>query len=308
MGPTDERAFQIIGLGLVDVDHLIRVPGPRRWGAIVEEYLMQSGGVAATATVAAARLGATTAFCGRIGDDRMGRFILEEFQEESVNTDYLFLAHDGKTPVSVVHVEMETGDKTVFFYPGENLGSPVDMIPEGVISSARVLLIDGSWYEGALRAAEIAKGSGTKIVAGMRVSRANLDLVRLVDALIVNEWIARELAKDRGLEFALEGLAELGPEIVAITMGERGCMFMMDGVPRRMPAFQVDVVDTTGAGDAFHGALAFALMRRWDLLRCFEFASAVAALNCTKLGGRSGLPTYEQAIEFLSERGALEWV
>jgi len=82
----------------------------------------------------------------------------------------------------------------------------------------------------------------------------------------------------------------------------------VDGAPRRMPAFQVDVIDTTGAGDAFHGALAFALMKGWDPLRCFEFASAVAALNCTKLGGRTGLPTYERTIEFLSERGALEWV
>jgi sugar/nucleoside kinase (ribokinase family) len=303
----DETDFQIIGLGLAEVDHLIRVPKLRRGGAIVEDYLMQGGGVAATATVAASRLGARTAFCGRVGGDRMGEFVLEEFQREGVNTDNIFVAPDGRTPVSVIHVDVETGSRTMYFYPGDGLGSPLEMIPSEKISSARVLLIDGSWYEGALKAAQIAKESGTKIVAGMRVSRANLELVRLVDALIVNEWIARELAKDRGLEFALEGLAELGPEIVAITMGERGCLFMMNGTPRHMPAFKVDVMDTTGAGDAFHGALAFALIKRWDLLRCFEFASAVAAINCTKLGGRTGLPSYDQVMEFLSERGALEW-
>jgi sulfofructose kinase len=105
----------------------------------------------------------------------------------------------------------------------------------------------------------------------------------------------------------LETLQSLGPEFPAITGGSEGCWHLDGGKVAHQPAFSVDVVDTTGAGDVFHGAFAYGLGRRWESGRSVEFAAAVAALSCRALGGRAAIPDLEEALTFLRHHGSETW-
>ena len=110
-----------------------------------------------------------------------------------------------------------------------------------------------------------------------------------------------------GCEEALELLHSYGARIAVVTAGGRGCWYSAGGERGHCKAFEVEVVDTTGAGDVFHGAFAYALARGWEVARCVEFSAAVAALKCGKLGGRTGIPTLPQTLEFLRANGRLDW-
>ena len=97
-------------------------------------------------------------------------------------------------------------------------------------------------------------------------------------------------------------MRSLGPSVVLVTQGQAGSVCHSNGGTFHTPAFEVDVVDTTGAGDVFHGAFIHGLLQGWELGKAAEFASAVAAIKCRQLGGRAGIPTFEKTMEFLADR------
>ena len=105
-------------------------------------------------------------------------------------------------------------------------------------------------------------------------------------------------------EIALDQLASYGIKTCAVTMGEEGVIVQQDGQKFHWPSFSVEVVDTTGAGDAFHAGFIYGLLQEWSLERIVQFASAVAALNCMHLGGRTGLPDLPTVEQFLSQRNS----
>jgi sulfofructose kinase len=128
------------------------------------------------------------------------------------------------------------------------------------------------------------------------------ELLPLVDYLVTNEECARRVAGRDDPERACRLMQEMGARVVVVTLGARGCVFADGGASGRMPAFEVEVVDTTGAGDCFHGAFCVGVVRGWSLQRSLEFASAASALKCRTLGGRAGLPTLDEVNAFLEER------
>jgi sugar/nucleoside kinase (ribokinase family) len=172
------------------------------------------------------------------------------------------------------------------------------------LKGASCLLIDGFWPDSALQAARRARAEGVPVVADFGgVEGKRKELLPLVDFLITNEECARRVAGRDDPERACRMVQEMGAKVVVATLGDRGCAFAGEGVAGRMPAFEVDVVDTTGAGDCFHGAFCVGVVRGWPLERTLEFASATSALKCRKLGGRAGLPTLDEVNAFLEERG-----
>jgi sulfofructose kinase len=128
-------------------------------------------------------------------------------------------------------------------------------------------------------------------------------LVPYVDVLITGEGYARALTGIDDIWQAGQAVLELGPRIFVETVGERGCYTVTADEQFHIPAFEVDVVDTTGAGDVFHGAYIVAMVHGWSPRDCAQFGTAVSAIKCTQLGGRAGIPTFEQTIEFLQQRG-----
>lgn len=203
----------------------------------------------------------------------------------------------------MVLVEAGTGRRSILCYraAGELV---LDEADRTYISSARYLHLDGHHMSAAITAARWARADGVKVSFDANRPRPRLDeLLPLVDVLIASERFPPAYTGQRDQVRAGRSLLELGPETVVITLGAEGCLCLWGDQVIPVPAFQVDVVDTTGAGDAFHGAFLYGLLQGWDLKRTAIFANAVAAINCTRLGGRAGLPTLAEVEAFLSEPG-----
>jgi sugar/nucleoside kinase (ribokinase family) len=128
-------------------------------------------------------------------------------------------------------------------------------------------------------------------------------LVRHVDVLITGAGFARGLTGIADIWKAGEAILEMGPRVFVETIGEGGSYTVTQEERFHIPAYQVDVVDTTGAGDVFHGAYIVGLLHGWDLRHVALFSTAVSAIKCTQLGGRAGIPSYEATLAFLTERG-----
>jgi len=300
-----DRAPSIVAVGLVCLDHLARLPRERAPGfRPIQEYLAQGGGLTATAAVAAARLGGRVEFWTRVGDDFTGKFLLEELQADGVDVSSSAVVSGGTSPVSLVHVDGDSGERTIYHYPGRGLDVGADGLPYDRVRQAACVLLDDWWRPAALRAAETARAAGVPVVADLSPNDANADLVARVSHLVASSAHFGAASPQE----ALQRLHALGPPVVALTMGTEGCWYSDGADARHAPAFAVEAVDTTGAGDVFHGAFGWALAQGWDLAEVVEFASAVAALKCRRLGGRTGIPTLAETLDLLRARGsAARW-
>jgi len=295
--------FDIIGLGYSAVDYLGVVPHMPEMDTKleIECFTRQGGGVTATAMVAAARLGAATAFVGAVGDDDLGDFTVRELDREGVDTSQVVRVPGASSQFSFIMVHKSTGKRTIL-WTRSNV-PPLDpaALDRDFIASCKVLHIDRHEVGAAIQAAHWAHEAGAIVVmdAGTYAPEVD-DLLPHADVLITSHAFATDLTGEPDPAQSVRALL-MGRRIAGVTCGDKGSWFATrDGDEFRVPAFEVDVVDTTGAGDVFHGAFSFGLARRWNARQCARFASAVAALKCTKLGGRAGIPTYAQTQRFLS--------
>lgn len=302
---------RIVGLGLATLDVLIRLETMPTWehGTRVEGFRFDGGGLVGTAMVAAAKLGADVGFIGTAGSDEAAELKLRSFAEAGVDLSRLVRYEGPDDAVVLVYVRASTGER-VFAGVASERRHPlrVEDLDRDYITQADYLHIDGFKYEAALHAAQWMQQAGKTVV--MDGSKTNgavperyRELIHFVDVLITGEGYARGLTGVDDIWKAGEQVLELGPRIFVETVGERGCYTVTAGDAFHTPAFDVDVVDTTGAGDVFHGAYIVALQHGWSPRQCAIFSSAVAALKCTQLGGRAGIPTFEQTIAFLRDRG-----
>ncbi len=298
---------RIAGAGIACQDFLVVAPRAS-WGtqAEVAEFRAQGGGLVATALVAAARLGARCDLFGIVGDDGVGKDILDELEGEGVSTAGVVAIPGADSPLSFVHVDQDSGERTIYHRPGRGLVWPgsADL---SAVAKCGALLVDTYFPEPALAAARIARAHGVPVVADARPSDANAELMRDVDVLIAPRQFARDVGLDHDLDAALEAIHGFGPTTALITLGSDGWVYSAPDGQGRGAAFPVEAVDTTGAGDVFHGAFAYGLTQGWNTERCAEFAGAAAAIKCTRLGGRTGIPDLAQTLEFLGIRSERDW-
>jgi ribokinase len=300
--PIQPDPPDVIGIGLCTVDLLFVVPELPAFGKTVRasKYLRQGGGPVATALVTLARLGISTRFIGKVGDDPEGAFIREEFQEEGVDTSSLIAEPNAFSLAVLVLVDQTTGERC--FTPRPDTCSPLTAadLNRTEITSTRILHLDDA-DEPSIQAAKWAKAAGVKVVFdGTWSNESVTDLLPCVDIPIVSDIFVQEWMPGASPDVVLHRLYEFGGQIAVVTLGERGCVAKWERGVFAFPAFPIDVVDTTGAGDAFHGGFIYGLLRDWSVEETIRFASAVAALNCRELGGRSGLPTLAEVERFLA--------
>jgi len=295
---------QLIGLGLATLDHLMlldsfsRPAGKMR----VESFDIQGGGLIGSALVAASRLGVETEVWATIGTGPIGDRIVAGLSQEGVCTDRLRRVDEGDGPLILVFVDGETGERR--FHSG-GWPRPAEPYPldAAALDGARCLLVDGSCPVEAPEAARLARERGVPVVADLSsVDGPARAIAEAVDYLVVDENCARRVAEDGDPQKVCRRLLDLGPGVVVLTLGAKGCCYASDSSMTHVSAYEVDVVDTTGAGDCFHGAFCVGVIRGWELPRIVEFASAAASINCRTLGGRSGLPSAEQVEKFIEER------
>ncbi len=298
--------LQVVGLGLSTIDILSRLERMPTWekGAALTEIGANGGGPVGTALVAAARLGARTGYVGVCGNDEAAELKLRFLTRDGVDTSRVIRRPRPETQIALVFVHQSTGER-VFGLTGMN-EDPLkpEELDRAYITSAPYLLLDGNHLDAALQAAEWMHRAGKQVVLDAARSTGEVwepfrRLVEATDILICGSGFAQTLTGMPDFWQAARVTLRSGPRIVVQTEGEQGCNTVTAAEEFHMPAFQVDVVDTTGAGDVFHGAYLFGLVQGWDLQRMARFASATAALKCRHLGGRVGCPRYNEVLEFL---------
>jgi sugar/nucleoside kinase (ribokinase family) len=296
----------ILGLGAVTTDQLLYVasfPGPDAKSPVLRTET-QCGGLTATALVAAARLGARCAYAGQLGPDDASRFVRETFVREGVDVQHVVDNADARAIRSVIVVGMDNGSRNIFPYIPGQTGAHATLPAADVVRSARVLLVDHFGVEGMLRAVKLAREAGRAVVSDIEriETPAVHTLLGYVDHVVMSAESALPLTGSGDAASAARALWQPGRAAVVITSGAQGAYFTDDGTTvLHQPAYAVNVVDTTGCGDVFHGAYCALLAEKHPLAERVRLASAAAALKATQPGGQSGAPTMAALRAFVEQ-------
>ncbi len=293
---------QIVGLGYCGWDYLCVLPSiPIDDKVKIIQSMEQGGGPSATATFAAAKLGIPCAFAGVVGDDSPGNQIIQSFRSIGIDTSSIRIRPNVKSPTAYCWIEQQSGKRSIAWTSGECKPLSPSELNYDQIRDARILHLDGHQTEAAIAAAKFAKDNGVIVSIDAGTIVPNIEqLLELADIVIASEKFARNFCGTDDPVVASKKLFAMGEKrFTGVTLGARGS-FGFDGANEYFQdSFTVDVVDTTGAGDTYHGAFAAAIVLNLPYQDAMRFASATAALKCTKLGGRTGLPDMETLNQFL---------
>ena len=269
------------------------------------DYLELGGGMAANAAVAVARLGGTCAYWGRGGDDSAGHAMRAELEAYNVDVTQFRLIPNARSSVSGIMVGRD-GERMIINFRGAGLDPDPDWLPLGAIAACDAVHGDVRWPEAVRPCFAAARSHGIATVLDGEIATADVfaALLPLVDHAIFSEpglqsFAGHALDDDAQRVAALRTVRLAGCRVAAVTRGRDGVLWLDDAGMHKQPAFIVEVVDTTGAGDVFHGAYALAIAEGSAVDAAMRFASAVSALKCTGKGGRAAIPTREQALAFL---------
>jgi sulfofructose kinase len=260
------------------------------------------GGMAATAAVAAARLGGRVAFWGRIGDDPAGQAIRRELEAEGVDTVGLRTCAGAVTSTSAVVVDA-AGERLIVTHLGEGLEDNPGFLPLHMLAHARAVLVDPRWPEGALAllAAARARAVASVVDVEMLAGPVLPALLALAGHAVFSRPGLAEFAPGLSEPEGLALARAAGAATPGVTQGAHGYLWLDEaGRAHRQPAFPVAAIDTTGAGDAFHGAYALGVAHGLAAAECARQGAAAAALKCTRPGTRAGLPSRDALEAFLA--------
>lgn len=294
----------ITGIGYCGMDYLCRVPYiPLDDKVELSESLIQGGGPCATAMVTAARLGAKAAFCGAVGDDERGGLILKGLADERVDTRGVKVRRDIESPAAFCWIEQLTGKRSIAWTRGGAKPLSPREIDRDLICQSDVLHFDGHQTKAALAAAKLARQNGVavSIDAGTLVADIN-ELLARCDIIIASEKFAARYTGETSPQKALKRLFAGPCRFAAVTLGKKGSVGFDGKTLIKCPPMDVTVVDTTGAGDVYHGAFAYAYATGRTWVECMRFATAVAALKCRAFGGRTAIPDLKTTERFLRKQ------
>ncbi len=294
---------RIICVGHAALDRLYRIeafpPTPTKVRAI--EHIESGGGMAANAAAAIARLGGKVELWSRIGEDDAGVKIRTGLKAYGVDARYVQMFEEGRSSTSAIIVD-DQGERLIVGNRDTNMPSGTSWLPLERIAKASAVLADVRWLEGLRAAFTEARANcvATILDADLGAREALGELLALTDYAIFSEPALKEFAPSLSPEAALSRVRELGPRHAGVTLGARGYQWDDGAGGHHINGFKVDVVDTTGAGDAFHGAFTLALVEGHETSICARWACAAAAMKCTRLGSRAGLPKRRDLEAFLA--------
>lgn len=294
--------FDVVGVGLNATDTLILLPRFPAYGGKVpfQEEVMSPGGQVASALVACARLGLRVKYIGSVGDDEHGRIQMESLLAAGVNIDHVQIRRNCPNQSAYILVDRSTGERTVLWKRPECLRiDPEEIAPEQ-ITCGRLLHIDGHDTPAVAHAAAIARRAGMPVTVDVDTIYHGFDRVLPnVDYLVSSSEFPASWTSESDPLRALELIQnEYGMRVAAMTLGAHGALARTCGRYYYSPGFVIECVDTTGAGDVFHGAFCYAVLEGMSMEETLEFSNAMAALNCRALGARGGIATRREALEF----------
>ena len=294
----------LVGVGLNAMDTLIPLPAFPAPGSKTEyrDPTVLPGGQVASTVVACQHWGLSTRYVGKLGDDDAGRLHRESFARAGVEAQLITVA-GAASPQSLIMVD-PSGERTILGRRDDRVVLAPDDLEREWVVNARALHVDGHDTAAATLAAGWAREAGIPVIADLDEIYSELDaLLEKIDYLIVSRDFPCRLMGGASLEAALQGMqSRYGCVLTAATLGEEGVLAWDGKRFHSAAAYRVPVADTTGAGDIFHAGFIYGLLQGWPLARQLDFACAAAAMNCMKVGARSGIESVE-AIEHLVRTG-----
>ena len=252
-----------------------------------KDRIMVSGGPAGNAAYLLGKYGEKVSYITALGNDFYGKKILEDLNEVGVDTKNIVVSNKLVTPCSIIIANEESGSRTIINYREEK---PIDDFKMTYEKAPEIILFDGHELDIALK-----------------VHKEFPNAVSVLDAGTYKEDFAKDYCKmdrieEKDFKYVLEKLEELNKNTIIVTLGERGSIMKKDGELLKFKAFKTKAVDTTGAGDIFHGAFVYGLSNEFSIEKNIEFASACASLSVEKLGGRNSIPELDE-VEKRIKRG-----
>ena len=301
---SSPKRFDVTGIGLNATDTLVLVPRfPAYAGkAPFTEEMLSPGGQVASAMVACARLGMRVKYVGTVGDDERGRVQMESLTGSGIDISDVKVRKGCPNQTAYIIIDRSTGERTVFWKRDDSLRlTPEEITPEIIVDS-RLLHIDGHDTPAVARAAKLARENGVPVTVDVDTIYHGFDRVLpYVDYLITSSEFPMQWTNEADPFSALRRIqSEFGMRVAAMTLGAHGALALENGEYCYSPAYIVNCVDTTGAGDVFHGAFCYAVLEGMPLRQALDFSNAMAALNCTAIGARGGICGVEEVRKLMS--------
>jgi sulfofructose kinase len=297
--------IDLLGIGISPVDFFVSIdkyPEPgRKINGVPNRVLMAGGGPVPTALCTFSKMGGSASVVTSVGDDHWGQFIRKELDKFGVRHDLLIVRKRCGTALASAWINIHTGERTIVLDMSPRLYIRPRNINLSLLPRPKLVQIDGRHVEADVKVARWAKHVGARVMLDVGSKRNPVDdLFPHIDFLVCADEYACGYFKTGSIERAAQGFRKIGIPEVVVTAGTAGA-FGIDGAGRiaRQKAYQVDAVDTTGAGDVFHGAFLYGIHRGWDLPERMKFAAAAAALKCRKPGARAGIPSLRQTVQFM---------
>jgi sugar/nucleoside kinase (ribokinase family) len=300
------KEFDLVGFGLNAVDHLCIVPQYPRFDTKTEilHYEKLAGGQVATTVSFIARMGLRGKYIGKVGSDDVGQFSLESLKSENIDISAVRVEKGARNQYAFIIIDKNSGERTILWERDRRLSFRDAELRREDVCSGKMLHLDGHDYAAAIRAATWAQEEGIPVVIDLdKVVPRSRELIEKVDFLITSSNFPPDFTGIADPIESLLALREYCSGFIAMTLGAQGAMAVLGDTCLRFPAFKVHAVDTTGAGDIFHGGFIYGLLQNWSLDQIMSFSNAAAGLNCTHIGARAGIPPLSEILQ-LANSGA----
>jgi sugar/nucleoside kinase (ribokinase family) len=297
---SDRKTWDVVGVGASSVDTVTVLPAwPQPHGSSAKMRIRSqhvcSGGQTATALATCASFGLRACYAGAIGDDDNGRRVRSALAERGVDVTHA-IVRAAPNQHALILLDETSGERIVLWERDDRLSLDVAEIPVDVLTAARVIHVDDVDQRAAIRAASVGRERGITVTSDLdRMTDDTGALVAAVTVPIFAEHLTQQLSGERDQERALRKLRRHHAGLLVVTLGRDGAIALDGDRLHVAPAFPVNAIDTTGAGDVFRGALIYGLLQDWPVDRMLRFANGAAAVSCTRLGAMNGVPTLGEA-------------
>jgi sulfofructose kinase len=299
---STNKSFDVVGMGLNSVDFLTVVPefpAPNSKMKMLQ-FSKQGGGQVATALVALSRWGVKAKYIGKVGADELGQFSLESMRQERVDVSSVTIEPNVTNQVATILVDGSTGDRTILWNRDDRLMYRGGELRKEEVCCGKLLHLDGHDIRAAIQCARWAKEENIPTVVDLdKVESLTSELIQEIDFLITSSRFPTLYAGISDQKAAFLELQKQAPGFLCTTLGPSGAMAWVNGEIFYADGLNVKALDTTGAGDVFHGGFIYGLLQNWEVEKILRFANAAAALKCLDLGGRRGIPTLDKIHEFM---------
>jgi sulfofructose kinase len=308
--PSADRPVDVVGVGATSVDYVYRLPAyPAPAAALtklkISGHSVSCGGQIATALSACARFGLRTRFVGAVGNDANAAEIRRQLAERGVDLSGA-VVRDAPNQYAVILLDDQSGERVVLWDRSDALTLHDGDLTEEVVASARVVHVDDVDVEASIRAATLARTTGTVSTTDIdRVNDRALELAKAATIPIFAEHVPASFTGISDPEGALRALRRHHAGVLCVTLGVQGAIALDGDRIVRAPAFAVHAVDTTGAGDVFRGGFIHGYLSGWPLEDILRFANAAAAVSCTRAGAMASVPTVDEAARLIAAAPAI---